>query len=74
MRVGIPREVKDHEYRVGMIPAGVHALVQAGHQVMAQTGAGAGSGITDDDYIDAIYDISAVVTPLVFETWSGVGT
>jgi alanine dehydrogenase len=50
MRVGIPTEVKDHEYRVGMTPAAVHALVQAGHQVMVQEGAGLGSGIPDSTY------------------------
>ena len=42
MRVGIPREIKNHEYRVGMIPAAVHALVQAGHEVVVEQGAGAG--------------------------------
>jgi alanine dehydrogenase len=52
VKVGIPKEVKDHEYRVGMTPAGVHALVQSGHQVSVQTGAGTGSGITDEQYIE----------------------
>ena len=42
MRIGIPREVKDHEYRVGMTPAGAHALVEAGHSVSVQKGAGVG--------------------------------
>jgi alanine dehydrogenase len=50
MIVGIPREIKDHEYRVGMVPAGVHALVEAGHKVLVEVGAGLGSGIQDDDY------------------------
>ena len=50
MRIGIPKEIKDHEYRVGMIPAAVHALVQGGHRVFVQRGAGLGSGITDHDY------------------------
>ncbi|MDP9122824.1 MAG: alanine dehydrogenase [Acidobacteriota bacterium] len=53
MRVGIPAEVKNHEYRVGMIPAAVHALVQAGHEVFVQEGAGIGSGIPDQAYRDA---------------------
>ncbi|HVT59262.1 MAG TPA: alanine dehydrogenase [Thermoanaerobaculia bacterium] len=53
MHIGIPKEVKDHEYRVGMIPAAVHALVQAGHQVSVQEGAGIGSGIPDQAYRDA---------------------
>jgi len=50
MIVGIPREIKDHEYRVGMVPAGVNALVEAGHQVLVEVGAGLGSGIADEDY------------------------
>ncbi|MCA8945722.1 MAG: alanine dehydrogenase, partial [Planctomycetes bacterium] len=50
MKVGIPREIKDHEYRVGMVPAGVHALTQAGHQVFVEVGAGLGSGILDEDF------------------------
>ena len=53
MIIGIPKEVKDHEYRVGMIPAGVLALVSAGHQVLVQDGAGLGSGIPNEDYVDA---------------------
>ncbi|MBK8206090.1 MAG: alanine dehydrogenase [Planctomycetes bacterium] len=50
MIVGVPREIKDHEYRVGMVPAGVHALVESGHKVLVEIGAGLGSGILDDDY------------------------
>jgi alanine dehydrogenase len=53
MRIGIPKEIKDHEYRVGMIPAGVHALVSAGHEVVVQEGAGIGSGIPNEDYTAA---------------------
>ncbi len=53
MLIGIPKEVKDHEYRVGMIPASVHALVRAGHKVVVQDGAGLGSGIPNEDYIAA---------------------
>ncbi len=53
MIVGIPKEIKDHEYRVGMIPAGVHALVVAGHTVYVETSAGEGSGITDIEYAEA---------------------
>jgi alanine dehydrogenase len=51
--IGIPSEVKDHEYRVGMIPASVHALVAARHQVLVQEGAGMGSGIPDEAYAEA---------------------
>jgi len=53
VKIGIPTEVKDHEYRVGMIPAAVHALVGAGHEVLVQQGAGTGSGIEDDEYTAA---------------------
>ena len=50
MRIGIPREVKDHEYRVGMMPAGAHALVTAGHEVLVESGAGLGSAFADAEY------------------------
>lgn len=50
MIVGVPREIKNHEYRVGMVPAGVYSLVQAGHKVLVQAGAGLGSGIMDEDF------------------------
>ena len=52
MIVGVPREVKDHEYRVGMIPAGAKALVMEGHEVLIEKDAGAGSGILDDEYVE----------------------
>jgi alanine dehydrogenase len=50
MIVGVPKEVKTHEYRVAMIPVGVEELTRAGHQVLIQSGAGQGSGIGDDQY------------------------
>lgn len=50
MKVGIPRELKDHEYRVGMTPAGVQAMVEAGHRVYLEAGAGAGSNFEDSEY------------------------
>ncbi len=53
MIVGVPREVKNHEYRVGLIPATVHALSEAGHQVLVEAGAGEGSGISDQEYTEA---------------------
>ena len=53
MIIGVPREVKDHETRVGLVPGGVSALVEAGHRVLVQTRAGAGSTIADDEYIAA---------------------
>ena len=53
MKISCPREIKIHEYRVGLVPAGVRELVAAGHQVMVQSGAGAGIGIGDDAYRSA---------------------
>jgi alanine dehydrogenase len=53
MKVGIPKEVKNHEYRVAITPAGVHELATRGHEVYVQTGAGLGSSIPDDDFTTA---------------------
>lgn len=53
MIVGIPTEVKTHEYRVAATPEGVRELTHAGHDVVVQAGAGVGSAITDDDYVAA---------------------
>ncbi len=53
MKIGCPKEVKNHEYRVGLIPAAVKAYVDAGHQVFVQKDGGLGSGITDEEYIAA---------------------
>lgn len=50
MHIGIPKEIKDHEYRVGMTPAGTHALIQRGHRVSVQRDAGTRVGFTDADY------------------------
>ncbi|GAA3781437.1 alanine dehydrogenase [Plantactinospora mayteni] len=50
MKVGIPREVKNREYRVAITPAGVHEFTRAGHEVYVETGAGAGSSITDAEF------------------------
>jgi len=50
MRVGVPKEIKIHEYRVGLVPAGVRELVNSGHQVLVQSGAGAGIGFEDSHY------------------------
>lgn len=50
MKIGVPTEVKVHEYRVGLVPASVRELVHGGHEVVVQTGAGAGIGFTDDAY------------------------
>ncbi len=53
MRIGIPKEVKEHEYRVSMVPAGVKELVRRGHSVLIETNAGAAIGYTDDQYQEA---------------------
>jgi len=53
MDIGIPREIMDNEYRVGMVPAGVRELVRTGHRVFVEANAGAGSGIQDGDFSDA---------------------
>ncbi|TWT58114.1 Alanine dehydrogenase [Thalassoglobus neptunius] len=50
MIVGVPREVKEDEYRVGMLPVGVEELTKAGHRVLVERGAGMGSGIPDEQY------------------------
>ncbi len=51
MIVGVPREIKQDEYRVAMLPVGVEELVQDGHRVLVETRAGQGSGIPDDEYL-----------------------
>ena len=53
MRVGVPREIKVHEYRVGLTPPSVADVVAAGHQVFVETGAGAGIDFTDEEYVRA---------------------
>ena len=53
MLVGVPKEIKNHEYRVGLIPSSVSELVLNGHQVIMETKAGMGIGMTDQDYVDA---------------------
>ncbi len=50
MNIGLPREIKDNEYRVGLVPASVHALDEEGHTVFVQKGAGLGSGFSDNEY------------------------
>jgi alanine dehydrogenase len=51
VKIGVPKEVKVHEYRVGLVPASVRELVHHGHTVLVQSGAGAGIGFTDDSYV-----------------------
>src|SRR5450755_4774722 len=71
MKVGVPTEVKTDEYRVALTPAGVRELVDAGHQVFVQSGAGVGSAISDEDYAsqgatvladaDAVFDEAVLI-------------
>ncbi|HEV7923303.1 MAG TPA: alanine dehydrogenase [Thermoanaerobaculia bacterium] len=71
MRIGVPTEIKDNEYRVGMTPAGAAVLQKDGHQVIVQAGAGNGSGFSDDEYVaagatllpdaDAVYDQAEMI-------------
>lgn len=53
MKIGTPKEIKNQEYRVGLTPAGVHSLVQMGHEVFIETNAGLGSGFSDQQYQQA---------------------
>ncbi len=59
MRIGVPREIKVHEYRVGLVPAGVRELVLAGHEVLVETNAGTGIGVDDAQYKAAGASIAA---------------
>lgn len=65
MKVGVPTEVKNHEYRVAITPAGVMELTKHGHEVYVQAGAGTGSSITDDEYIGA----GARILPTADAVW-----
>ncbi|HWE04679.1 MAG TPA: alanine dehydrogenase [Tepidisphaeraceae bacterium] len=66
MRVGVPKEIKSDEYRVGMMPVGAAALVKGGHAVFVETSAGVASGFADADYIAA----GAVIVPAAAEVFS----
>ena len=59
MRIGVPKEVKTHEYRVGLVSGSVRELVHHGHQVVVERGAGSGIGIDDQDYVRAGATIAA---------------
>ncbi len=66
MRIGVPSEVKDNEYRVAITPAGVRELVTHGHEVFVQQDAGAGSSIPDEDFVKA----GAQIVPTAEDAWS----
>lgn len=59
MKIGCPKEIKNHEYRVGLTPASVRELTSRGHQVLVQTGAGAAIGLLDEHYVAAGATIAA---------------
>jgi alanine dehydrogenase len=66
MIIGVPKEVKDHEARVGLLPSGVKALIEAGHKVLVQSTAGKGSSLPDDEYEEA----GADVIPTAADVWN----
>jgi len=66
MRVGVPKEIKNHEYRVGLTPPSVAELVAAGHEVLVETKAGMGIDFEDQDYIDA----GATILPTAAEVFA----
>jgi alanine dehydrogenase len=65
MRIGVPREVKNHEYRVALTPAGAHELTRCGHHVLVERNAGLGSSITDADFEAA----GARIVPTADDVW-----
>ena len=65
MIIGVPKEIKDHETRVGLVPSGVTALREAGHEVLVETKAGEGSSITDREYMQA----GAAIVQSAAEVW-----
>ena len=66
MKIGVPKEIKTNENRVGLVPSGVEVLVHEGHQVMVETGAGLGSGFSDERYVAA----GATIGPNADATWA----
>src|SRR5947209_2917385 len=65
MIIGVPKEIKDHETRVGLVPSAVTALREAGHQVVVKTKAGDGSSLPDSEYAEA----GATILPTAAEVW-----
>ncbi|MBV8207765.1 MAG: alanine dehydrogenase, partial [Acidobacteria bacterium] len=66
MIIGVPKEVKDHESRVGIVPSGVKALADAGHTVLVEAGAGELSSLPDSEYKEA----GARIVAGAHEVWS----
>ncbi len=67
MVIGVPKEIKNSEFRVGLTPGAVSAFVHAGHRVLVETGAGVGAGFTDAEYLAA----GAEILPGAGEVWAG---
>jgi alanine dehydrogenase len=70
VKVGVPKEVKNHEYRVAITPIGVHELTQHGHEVFVEKNAGAGSQIVDEEYVAA----GAKILESADEVWGNADT
>ncbi|HMC59974.1 MAG TPA: alanine dehydrogenase [Candidatus Solibacter sp.] len=69
MIIGVPKEIKDHETRVGLVPSGVMALREAGHEVLVESGAGDGSSLTDSEYMQA----GATIVQTAADVWNKAG-
>ena len=65
MKIGVPKEIKTNENRIALVPAGAETLVGAGHSVLVETGAGLGSGFTDEDFIA----VGAAIAPDADTVW-----
>jgi alanine dehydrogenase len=66
MKIGCPKEIKNHEYRLGLTPAAAKAYIDAGHEVFLQKGAGLGSGISDEEYLN----VGARLLETADEVWA----
>jgi alanine dehydrogenase len=69
MVIGVPKEIKDHETRVGLVPSGVHQLREAGHEVLVEAHAGEGSSLSDEEYARA----GATIVPRAADVWAKAG-
>src|SRR5512139_3068140 len=67
VRIGVPRELKNNEYRVAITPAGAHEFIRHGHDVAIEAGAGLGSAIPDEEYVAA----GAKICESADDVWSG---
>ena len=68
MRIGVPKEIKNHEYRVGLSPASAKELISHGHEVTIETGAAAGIGLTDEAYSNIGCKISSSAEAIFAES------